>query len=411
MKSELLNKSEAFNLRLIKNSGVNISEKEINSSLFNFGNSYLVKKVTDKALSGEKVTLCAFGGSITQGAGFDCLPVAESGIKTDLPFKNYFEVVCDWWREVLKADVVAVNAGIGATDTVIGTHRIGADVLKHNPDLVILEWACNDSVTMLNKQGTYESIIRKLLEKGIAVVLLSMATSTGVSSQELHEPLAKHYDLPMISYRDALCKLDNYKYFTNDTVHPNVSGHALAAALIVKYFEKVLSLDDFTVCKMPETTVHNEAKIYNGADVVNFSDIFENKACGVKLLDKGSFALDTQKDSFAFFREYYGVTAVYSGEYKPIVLEIESVKTLFLLVYRNSVFSGANFDVYLDGEKINSSTFTCKHGGDNEQIEWHYHWATERICYNETPKKCRLEILPKNNNKNAFLRLYGLLLS
>ena len=86
MKSELLNKSEIFNSNLIKNTGVNIGEKEINSSLFNLGNSYLVKKVIDKALMGEKVTLCAFGGSITQGAGFDCVPVSDSGIKSNLPF-------------------------------------------------------------------------------------------------------------------------------------------------------------------------------------------------------------------------------------------------------------------------------------------------------------------------------------
>ena len=157
--------------------------------------------------------------------------------------------------------------------------------------------------------------------------------------------------------------------------------------------------------------VNNASKPQNGQKTDNFSDIFEGRVKGVKLIDKGSFALGKEKDSFSFFREYYGITAAYNEEYKPLVLEIESVKTLFLLVYRNSVFSGANFDVYINGELINSPTFTCKHGGDNEQIEWHYHWATERICYNKTPKKCRLEILPKNNNKNAFVRLYGLLLS
>lgn len=411
MKSELLNKSEVFNSLLIKNSGVNIGEKEITGSLFNLGNSFLVKGVIDKALRGEKTTICAFGGSITQGAGFNCVPAADSGIKSDLPFKNYFDVVCDWFKEVLNADIAAVNAGIGATDTVIGTHRLCADVLNHNPDLVILEWACNDSVTMPYKQGTYESIIRKLLEKKIAVVMFSMATVTGGSSQELHEPLAKHYNLPMISYRDAFIGLEEYKYLTNDTVHPNVVGHTLAGVILNKYFECVLISEGDLENTIPKATVHSEATIYDGADVVNFSDIFEGRVEGVRLLDKGSFALDTQKDSFAHFREYYGITAVYSDEYKPLVLEIEAVKTLFLLTYRNSVFTGANFQIELDGNQIISQTFTCKHGGDNEQIEWHYHWATERICYNEVPKKCVLKITPKNTNKDAFVRLYALLLS
>ena len=85
--------------------------------------------------------------------------------------------------------------------------------------------------------------------------------------------------------------------------------------------------------------------------MVNFSDIFEGRVKGVKLIDKGSFALDTQKDSFSFFREYYGITAAYSEEYKPLVLEIEAVKTLFLLTYRNSVFKGANFQIELDGKE------------------------------------------------------------
>ncbi len=403
--------SKRFIDSLLENSGVPITENEFKKAVCNFGNSALIKKVLDKAINGEKVTLCAFGGSITQGAGFDCLPIEESKITTKLPFKNYFQVVCDWWQEVLNADICAVNAGIGATDTVIGTHRIGADVFAHNPDLVILEWDCNDSVTMINKQGTYESIIRKLLEKEIAVVMFSMATSSGASSQELHEPLAKHYNLPMVSYRDAFIGLEEYKFLTNDTVHPNVTGHALAGVILNKYFERVLMSEGDLDNEIPKTSVHSEATIYDGADVVNFSDIFENKVEGIKLLDKGSFVLDTQKDSFSSFREYYGITAAYSEEYKPMVLEIESVKTLFLLVYRNSVFSGANFEVELDGKTIESPTFTCKHGGDNEQIEWHYHWATERICYNEVPRKSILKITPKNTNKDAFVRLYALLLS
>jgi len=222
---------------------------------------------------------------------------------------------------------------------------------------------------------------------------------------------AKHYNLPMISYRDAFIGLEEYKYLTNDTVHPNVVGHALAGVILNKYFECVLISEGDLENTIPKATVHSEATIYDGADVVNFSDIFEGRVEGVRLLDKGSFALDTQKDSFAHFREYYGITAVYSDEYKPLVLEIEAVKTLFLLTYRNSVFTGANFQIELDGNQIISQTFTCKHGGDNEQIEWHYHWATERICYNEVPKKCVLKITPKNTNKDAFVRLYALLLS
>lgn len=42
-----------------------------------------------------------------------------------------------------------------------------------------------------------------MLESGTALIMLSMATPSGESSQILHEPISDWYDVPILSYRDA----------------------------------------------------------------------------------------------------------------------------------------------------------------------------------------------------------------
>ena len=60
---------------------------------------------------------------------------------------------------------------------------------------------------------------------------------------------------------------------------------------------------------------------------------------------------------------------------------------------------------------MSNHTFACKHGSDNEQIEWDYHWATERLCYYPVPQKVVLKIYPAVTNKQAFVKLFALLVS
>ena len=45
-----------------------------------------------------------------------------------------------------------INVGIGATDSYLGVHRVTADVLDKEPNLVLVEFAVNDSNTNFYKK-------------------------------------------------------------------------------------------------------------------------------------------------------------------------------------------------------------------------------------------------------------------
>ncbi len=393
--------------------GVSITSEILEKSIYTMGNPAFVAGVVQKAVKSGEVTLCGFGGSITEGVGKSDEPENESGIKCSLPAKCYFDHVCDWWEETFDCKVNRINAGIAATDTVFGIHRMEADVLSGKPDLVILEWCCNDGSEYLYKQATYENMIRRFLSGGIAVILFSMATRSGASSQSLHEPLARFYNIPLISYRDAYMSLEEYPFFTTDSVHPNKVGCALAALLLNNYVAEICkSFDNIKPesPSLPYKPMLEESLIYKSTYVADLKDIYEGKYEGIRIADLGAFKIDSAKTSFAY-RSYYGFSAFSKDGGAPMIIEIDSCKTLFLLLYRNTAFRGVDFWVELNGNKLESETFTSQHGNDNSQTEWDYHWATERLCAFAEGESVVLKIYPNVTSETQCVKLFSILLS
>lgn len=404
---------EEYLQNLIKASGVTIVPGVIDSSIYNQGNRIAIANIIRRVLHGENITVCAFGGSITEGMDHNEDPCAESGIEHSLPEMNYLDYVCDFVEKMFQVNVAKINAGIAATDTVFAVHRMQDDVLKYTPDLVIVEWCCNDGMDVKYKQATYEGMVRRLLEAGTAVIMLSMADRSGYSSQALHEPISDWYDVPMLSYRDAYLQLKEYPYLTNDGVHPNIVGHALVGILLVHYLMKIhgeLGCIGNIVPICRKDTFCKEAPYYQNAKIVTLKEIYEGEVPGIKILDVGSFHMDEVTTSFAY-RQYYGFSAGYAEQYAPLIIEVDTCKTVFLQIYRNSMYDGTSFWVELNAEKIENKTFTCKHGSDNEQTELDYHWATERLCCYSVPQKVVLKIYPAVTNREACVRVFALLLT
>ena len=95
-----------------------------------------LKNTFDKLQQGDPVTIAYFGGSITNGAG-------ASGEKY-----TYRALVTSWLRaRYPKSQITEVNASIGGTGSDLGVFRFGQDVLKHQPDLIFVEFAVNDGST------------------------------------------------------------------------------------------------------------------------------------------------------------------------------------------------------------------------------------------------------------------------
>ena len=177
---------------------------------------------------GESIRIAVIGGSITQGAGAS---------KRENQWGSKF--VAGWRRAFPKCTFDFVNAGIGATGSDIGAFRLARDVLAKQPDVVAVEFSVNDSPCR-ERAESYEGVIRQLLKdpRGIAVILLGMVGQAGNNAQEWHGKVAAHYQVPYVSYRDALyypyVKDGQVKWtdISPDTIHPNDDGHAYAAALV-----------------------------------------------------------------------------------------------------------------------------------------------------------------------------------
>jgi len=202
-------------------------------SLVNTGDLSRVRQVLAKAQRGEKVTVAVIGGSITAGA------------KATKPERRYGDLIAAWWRNVFpQARIEFVNAGIGATGSNFGALRARRDLLSHTPDFVVVEYAVNDPNTQASAE-TFEGLVRQILNQPNrpAVVQLCMMHTGGGNAQEWLGKVGRHYDLPIVSYRDALwpeiaAKRIAWEEVMADEVHPNDLGHACAA----EYVDNLLAL-------------------------------------------------------------------------------------------------------------------------------------------------------------------------
>lgn len=211
--------------------------KDYTKGFVSDGNLALLSRVMKKAKHGERVTICALGGSITNGSA-----------SSDYSDHRYANIMVEWWKNRF-ANIDYYNAGIGATGSIIGIHRLERDILCHNPDLVTIDFAVNDFENTPATRESYENIIRRCLERGIAVVLLFMSDKDANNVQADQSKIGEYYDLPMLSYRDLIWYYINNGDFKwtdiqADEVHPNDAGHAVLGAMICAFWDKVYAQAD-----------------------------------------------------------------------------------------------------------------------------------------------------------------------
>ena len=230
------------------------TEDMIRRAVVNPGNTARLADAMKRAQAGEKITIGTIGGSITQGT---------AASTTD---ERYANRALQWWAKAFpKAQLDFVNAGIGATDSYIGVHRVDADLLSKKPDVVIVEFSVNDTDAALNLQ-TYDSLVRKILqaENHPAVILLFTTQEDGTSLQDTHMQIGSAYNLPMISYKNAvLPEIEagkfTWKDISPDNIHPNSVGHGIIGELLWSDFNSVyakldqIDTSDLTFTATPVT--------------------------------------------------------------------------------------------------------------------------------------------------------------
>ena len=212
------------------------------------GDTTRLAAIMAKARRGEEICVAAIGGSITAG-----------GLQTKDPKNRYVARVAAWFTQSFpQAKVRFVNAGIGGTNSLYGSMRVRRDVLSKQPDLVIVEYAVNDNHPVPMFWSTYEGVLRQILREPQqpAVVQLFFMQRKGENAQETQHMLGRHYDLPMVSFRDAwwpeiYAGRVQWETMYADVVHPNDTGHILASELLIDLLQRIK--DQPTPAAIPTT--------------------------------------------------------------------------------------------------------------------------------------------------------------
>ena len=283
-------------------------------------NHAAVKRVLEKAAKGEEITFAAIGGSITQGAS---AKATATGGNNATEFTEalggescWFNRTADWFKKRFpNTKINAVNAGIGATPSFLGTFRLEEMVLAHKPDLVTVEFSVNDPSTFPNLLETeifeaYESVVRRCLEAGVAVIQIFMNDQHNIGMQPYHSKIAKHYQVPSISYHNAIYPegqlICDWVRLSPDDIHPNNAGHAFIATCLCNYLEQVSGAQVGEVAQIPDSWIHAETfrnvwAVYahslqdaagEAFTFVNDSGQFQNKTWNGVLISNGVGTLE-----------------------------------------------------------------------------------------------------------------------
>lgn len=294
--------------------------------------------VMRKAAAGEPVTIACIGGSITQGTISSGASDSEVGFK-----KAYADIFFEWWERTFpQTEFTFINAGVGATGSYIGVHRVQKDVLDYQPDLVLVEFSVNDSSSNTSKT-TYDNLVRKILkdENHPAVLLLFMGQTNGSNAQDVHVLIGFNYKLPMVSYANVISDMianDIYtdKELSGDVTHPSALGHSITGEILWRYLNNAYAQADSFGEPEPFDEPAVTREVYLDAEILDSTTLVPD--------DMGTFA---ESNKFAAFPNDWTCE---EGE-GNLTFTI-TCRNLGLLYYCTTDGLGGQFEVCVDGERV-----------------------------------------------------------
>ena len=338
-----------------------------------------LKKVLEKALRGEDITLGVIGGSITEGS------LASPGSNC------YASRLKAWWSGRFDGSVKLINAGISGTDSYLGVHRAYSQLLKYEPDLVVIEFSVNDWGNDFYKTS-YDSLVQTVLSQPNlpAVILLFMTMESGNSAVNQHSAVGAKYRVPMISYKNAVLPEIRSGRFTwrdisPDNIHPNSEGHAIVCELITRYLEDTLThIDEIT------------------DDAAPFSPV-DCKYEGARILSRGSIKPDCmEKYYYKDFNSRFPGSWMGGQAGSRIAFTLENYRNIGILYEKLATRPGGSVDVYVDG--IWKATLNSA-----DADGWDHAYPQEIYASNISGTHT-VEILPTDGKEGNFI-LLGLMVS
>ena len=292
----------------------------------------IAKLKAAKAGTEKKLTQIAFlGDSITAGSG---------ATNSKYQFVKQYE---NWFKENVSVLCKVTNAGIGATDSYLGVHRVDKDVLSLEPDIIFIEFI-NDRDDEFY-QTTMDSLIRKCLAapSNPAVVLVEMSLKGGGNCQTAHSKAAETYNVPVLSYHDAITPEIDAGNFTfddlsKDGTHPNSIGHTWVAKIIENFCEMCLRAD-----RNPKITPFDTSVASPTGDKYAGGKVSDSTTGDITVADQGNWLDGTTPWNF---QNGWSV-----GEPGTITFEME-FKNLGMVYYKDVSGKAGIANVAVDGKDV-----------------------------------------------------------
>lgn len=179
----------------------------------------ILEKITDRAKNASDVNvpcIAFLGDSVTQGCFELHEPVKGKPLETvydsennyQNKLKKIFELFCP------KATVAIINAGISGDNAQNGAKRAEKDILRFNPDLVVVSYGLNDSHRGIDGIDDYKkalsTIFKKVKESGAECIFMTEnMMNTYVSDRLTNEFLRELAEKSMSIENDGVLE----KYF------------------------------------------------------------------------------------------------------------------------------------------------------------------------------------------------------
>lgn len=338
-------------------------------------NCAAIRQVLEKLRRGESVTLVQLGGSITEGYFSTSREKSQGG------------QVFTFLDALYPGKVTFINAGIAATGAVYGAYRLQQDVLRFNPQLVIIEYNINDRASNSEGMAAYESIIRVLWQRGIAVICLfntvySENRECAAGSRSLQMEIAQHYSLPTADANKAFfgeafyqksTEADSY-FRENDGTHPTDAGHARVGLLVCYLLylimkeapcaplplkkplipESLYITDKAQIIKAQEIRAGHELVSFRGGEYLSEpQSVGQNIILGER---RAEISGGTRQSNT------YSAFLIPSGESAEITLR--GVCDAFIIILQNKFGSEhAEFTTLCEGKIISSLTMNAHYSG------------------------------------------------
>ncbi len=215
-----------------------------------------------RARRGEKLSVVFFGGSLTFSANAsDPAVTGVRGLLAKYLVERYPEARFSFH-----------DAAIGGTGSLLGAFRLERDVLSHKPDLVFLDFLCNDGTDNDLPDATcaYEYLLREMIGRGIPVEQMFFTFRfwagkgfdpvKSLPRRNIYRELAKAYGTPDGDVQlSSLAKdLESGKTTLDevwpiDGAHPADFGYRYFFEAVREGFER--GVREGAVCRVPEKPV------------------------------------------------------------------------------------------------------------------------------------------------------------